>query len=188
MISAYGFAGKKASPSARFCTQKGNEMQNNHTSQRGVSLVDTLVVVALLAIVFTSYMTFNKRSVEANVSEAIGRSVDAMKALEQICLSDSDAVVRHNLDADYLYVPSGTEIDYIDRIVLGADCSRNMMTVVVWTAATGADANPIVELSTTGQTGTIEWQCHLIRGKPSHVPEFCRTSYILSPGSTPAGS
>ena len=155
-------------------------MYQRRNFTEGYSLIDAMMALALLAIVFSSWFALNSRSVEANVSEALVMSVEAMSALEATCSADSKAVVRDNLDAGYLYVPSGGDEDYLRRITLGADCARDMMVVVVWTAATGAEIDPIVEFSTATLDEGMRWQCRLIAGEPRHVPDFCRISYRTS--------
>lgn len=152
-------------------------------NMKGISLVETLIVLAALAIVAASALPgIADRSVRSKVNEGLLYAGDAMKALEQVCAQDGTAVVKTNLDAAYFYLPSDSEQDFVQRIVLGADCATDAMAIVIWTSSTGADTDPVVEISAESVLRTehgIEpvWTCKLIAGDPGHVPDECRNEY-----------
>jgi Tfp pilus assembly protein PilE len=145
---------------------------------KGISLIEVIVVFAVTS-VFVAYTLpdLGGLLIRAKVAEGLSLVEPAKAALEQTCESDHQAVVKDNLEAGYFYIPSGTEEDYLDRVQLGADCAKKTMVIVVWTGSTGANTDPVIEL-TANAPGAIEpWTCRLIRGNASHVPADCRDTY-----------
>ena len=65
----------------------------------------------------------------------------------------------------------------MSKILLGADCAKESMVIVIWTSVTGAPTDPILELTAEGPGNEPPWVCRLIRGDLKHVPSECRNSY-----------
>jgi hypothetical protein len=142
---------------------------------KGISLIEVLVVFAVTSI-FVAYTLpdMGGLSIRAKVAEGLSLVEPAKAALEQTCEIDDHAVVKNNLEAGYFYVPSGTDEDYLDRVLLGADCAKKSMVIVVWTGSTGANTDPVIELTANAPGAAEPWTCRLIRGNASHVPADCR--------------
>lgn len=153
-------------------------MKNCINKSKGISMLEVLVVFAItsIALAFT-FPAFNDHTVRAKVSESLSMAAPAKEALERTCAKNEQALVHNNLEADFFYVPSGTKQDYINRILLGADCSKNSMVIVIWTGGTGAETDPILELHANGPDADEPWSCRLIRGDTRHVPANCQQSY-----------
>ena len=83
-------------------------------------------------------------------------------------------------DGEFVFkvVPAETEADYLDRILLGADCGRDAMAVVIWTGSTGAATDPVVEWNAQRDGDAHRWTCRLVAGDIRHVPEECRVHYV----------
>ena len=62
----------------------------------------------------------------------------------------------------------------VRRVLLGADCAEQKMAVVLWTAATAAGIDPVLEWTTEGIGPDISWRCRVVLGDPRHVPGECR--------------
>ena len=156
---------------------------NKTDLNRGQTLPEVLMGVAMLAIILGGFLINTEGdSIRSNVQHSFEVAMGAQKALLKTCQTNRQAQVRSNLDADYFYVPSATEEDHVSRVLLGANCASDDMVVVLWTTATGADTDPIIELVAQRLPGSSEnqnridfaWKCHLIKGEPEHLPAGCR--------------
>ncbi len=145
---------------------------------RGVSLVEVIIVFALVSIIFTYALPdVHDQLVRSSVEDSLKLAGPAQDALLKTCNANGAAIVKTNLDAGYFYIPSGTEQDHVNNILLGANCSKGSMFIVIWTTSTGAETDPILELSADGSGADRSWTCHTIRGELRHVPSACRNSY-----------
>lgn len=142
------------------------------------SLIDLILLAVMVVIASALYSGYSDRAIRENVEVAIGVSSQGALALQKTCAEDNRAVVRNSMDAGYFYTPSGSSEDYLDRILLGADCSEGTMAVVLWTTLTGADSDPILELSALKSDAGMGWTCFLISGEARHVPKWCRNRYL----------
>jgi len=153
-------------------------MNYNIHHSKGISLIEVLIVFAVVSIMMTATMpAFRDQVIREKVSKGLTHAASAQEALQRTCESNEQALVRSNLDADYFYIPSGTDEDHVNRILLGADCAKQTMAVVIWTGHTGAKTDPVIELSSDLANGPDNWACRLIVGDFRHVPEDCRTRY-----------
>ena len=147
------------------------------SKSKGVSLIEIMIVFAVTFIMLASTLpSFIDKVIRAKVNESLSLAEPAKEALLKTCETNGTAVVHNNLEADYFYIPTGTKEDYVDRILLGADCANEFMVIIIWTGSTGAETNPILELSTDG-AGDNTWTCRVIQGDLRHVPSTCHNSY-----------
>jgi len=153
-------------------------MDTCSNQDKGISLIEILVVFAITSIALAyTFPALIDQSIRAKVNESISLAEPAKEALEKTCAKNAQATVSNNLEADYFYVPSGTEQDYVNKILLGADCSKKSMVIVIWTGNTGAPTDPIIEMHANGPDAAEPWSCRLIRGDERHVPSQCTQSY-----------
>mgnify|MGYP001811675260 CR=1 FL=1 len=146
---------------------------------KGVSLIEVIIAFAVVSIMMTVTLpAFRDHTIRAKVSAGLSRADEAKLALERTCRENHQAVVADNLEAGFFYIPSGTEADYLDRILLGADCGRDAMAVVIWTGSTGAATDPVVEWNAQRDGDAHRWTCRLVAGDIRHVPEECRVHYV----------
>ena len=157
--------------------------------QRGISLLEVIIVFAITAVlVALSMPNFHDYSTRARVVDALDQARPAQSALVRTCMSDNQAVVKNNADAGYVHHRSSPDRDFIDRVVLAADCEEKKLVVMVWTYNTGAQYDPVIEWTAEVPTGvTTEgfeppygWHCRVIRGDYAHVPQECRKHYRKS--------
>ena len=157
--------------------------------QKGISLLEVIIAFAITSILVAATMpNFQDYTVRGRVIEALRLAEPAERALVDTCMADESAIVNSNDDADYWYRRPSPDRDFIDRIVLAADCEQKNLTVMVWMINTGATPEPIIELSAKVPAGvTAEgfeepyyWNCRVIRGDFAHVPTDCRKRYRTS--------
>ena len=150
---------------------------------RGLSILEILIIFAIVSIVLGQTLPDPQHAlIRANVSEGLEIASTAQNALIDTCASNDRAIVRTNLDADFFYLPAGTEEDHVSRILLDADCSIDNMVVVLWTTHTGAETDPVIELvaralpdqAVHGIEKSYAWNCHLLKGDLQHVPASCQ--------------
>ena len=158
----------------------------NKRRSRGLSLIEVVIVFAITAVLVAATMpNFQDYAIRAKVIEGLDITTAAQDALVRTCMGNESAVVKTNQDAGYLYVPPPSSENFIEKIVLAADCAKKDLIVMVWTGNTGANPEPIIEMSARIPSGvTAEsfeepyyWNCRIIRGDFSHVPSNCRTRY-----------
>ncbi len=152
-------------------------MQFEFRRSRGFSLIEVIMTFAVALVLFslTVPMTLDA-GIRARVDVGLSITGEAQEALLKTCEANESAIVSSNLDAGYFYIPSGGAPDYVNRIMLEADCANDSMSIVLWTVDTGAETDPVLELSVNLSTGDT-WTCHVILGDLNHVPELCRNRY-----------
>lgn len=158
-------------------------------TSRGISLLEVVIAFAITSILVAATMpNFHDYSVRAKVEEGLVQATPAQSALVSACMRDPNAIVKANREANYQYVVTEPEKDFIDRVVLAADCHAKQLSVTVWTYGTGAETDPIIEWTAKVPSGvTAEgfeppyyWNCRVIRGDFAHVPTECRKTYRKS--------
>ncbi len=163
-------------------------MKINRT-QRGVSLLEVIIAFAITAVLVAITMpNFHDYSTRARVVDAMEQASPAQSALVRTCMADENAIVDSNADAGYVHRSTNPEHDFVDRVVLAADCAERNLVVMVWTYNTGAQPDPVIEWTAEVPSGvTVEgfeppygWHCRLIRGDFAHVPTECRKRYRKS--------
>ena len=169
---------------------KGEPLTMTSTnSQRGLSLLEVIIVFAITAVlVALSMPNFHDYSTRARVVDALDQATPAQSALVSTCMQDNKAVVKNNADAGYVHHRSSPDRDFVDRVVLAADCEKKNLVVMVWTYNTGARHDPVIEwtaevpsgVTTEGFEPPYGWPCRVIRGDYAHVPPECRKHYRKS--------
>lgn len=162
---------------------------NATNTQRGVSLLEVVIVFAITAVLAAISMpNFHEYGTRARVVEALEQAAPARAALVEACMQDDHAVVKSNADAGYVHKRLSPDHDFVDRVVLAADCEQKKLVVMVWTYNTGARHDPVIEWTAEVPSGvTVEgfeppygWHCRVIRGDYAHVPQECRKHYRKS--------
>lgn len=160
-------------------------MINRHEN-RGLSFIEVVIAFAITSVLVAAAMpNFQDYAVRARVIEGLSVTTSAQNALVRTCIADETARVRTNQDAGYVYVPPASGENFVEKIVLAADCAKKDLIVMVWTGNTGASPEPIIEMSARIPSGVTAgsfdepyyWNCRIIRGDFSHVPSNCRTRY-----------
>jgi type IV pilus assembly protein PilA len=163
---------------------KGASMKLKHL-MRGLSFIEVTIAFAITSVLVAAAMpNFQDFTVRARVIEGLEVSHEARDALVRTCMADEHALVSSNVDAGYRFVPSASGENFVEKIVLAADCANKYLIVMVWTANTGADPEPIIELRAKVPSVTADgfeepyyWNCRIIRGEFAHVPDNCRKHY-----------
>ena len=146
---------------------------------KGVSLLEVMIVfAATMVFVAVTAPLSSDLNVRLRVAEGLSIVDSAQRALQESCQKDGHAIINSNHDAGFDYVPAGSEEDYVNSIALSANCAENNMFIVVWTTHTGAEQDPVIELSSNerNEAGEPTWNCRVIEGNLQHVPAVCRKS------------
>jgi Tfp pilus assembly protein PilE len=159
---------------------------NQRHANRGISLIEVIIAFAITAVMVAMTMpNYHDYTIRARVAEGLRLTEPAREALVEACLADGKAVVDDNEDANYRYRRPAIDKDFIDRILLTADCEKRSLTVMVWMTQTGATPEPVIELTAWVPKGVLSdgfeepytWHCRLIRGDFAEVPPDCRTHH-----------
>lgn len=155
----------------------------------GISMLEVVIAFAITSILVAATMpNFHDYSVRAKVEEGLSQAIPAQSALVGACMRDPNAIIKDNREAAYQYVVTEPEKDFIDRVVLAADCGAKQLSVTVWTYGTGAETDPIIEWTAKVPSGVMAegfeppyyWNCRVILGDFAHVPSECRKTYRKS--------
>jgi type IV pilus assembly protein PilA len=163
-------------------------MGNKGTS-RSITFLEVVIAFAITAILIAATIpNFHDYTVRARVEEGLTQAARAQSTLVEACMTDATAVVRNNRDAGYHYTPTDPEKDFVDRVMLSADCTRKNLVVTVWLFNTGAQPDPVIEWTAKVPSGVMSsgfeppyyWNCRVLRGDFAHVPSECRKRYRKS--------
>ena len=159
------------------------------SSNRGFTLIELMIVLAIVAIVLTTAIpVYQNYTIRARATEGLSLAAAAKLAVAETCQSEPDTVVRSNADAGYSFIESMAHDSYVAEIRILADCASGTMWVGVRTKNTGARVDPIFLLTTNGllmpvqldvkgdRAGAIGWDCWGIAASAAHLPSGCRPS------------
>lgn len=158
-------------------------------SNRGISLLEVIIAFAITCILVAATMpNFQDYTIRAKVIEGMRLATPAQSALVETCMGDHDAKVNSNSDAGYFYAAPSPDKNFVDRVVLAADCGEKNLVVMVWLYNTGAQTEPVIEWTAKVPSGVTSegfeppyyWNCRVIRGDFAHVPQECRKRYRKS--------
>ena len=149
-------------------------MNININANRGISVIEVLIAFAVTCIFLATTLPAHRDSlIRDRVSESIRMAIPAREALVKTCAADAQSLVKRNIDAGYLFIPSLEAGDYISKIELSADCARRSMIVLIWTGNTGATHDPVIALTADSSGHGESWSCQLLEGDLRHVPATC---------------
>ena len=139
----------------------------NRRNQNGFTLVELMIVIAILAIlVALALPTYQDYSIRAKVSEGLSVAATAKFAVAEAVSSDVSPTPANTGF-------SGAEAEYVDSVVIANDGSGR---ITITTRNTGASPDPVYALvPTIHSAGTIDWDCELTTGDSKYVPAECRT-------------
>ena len=142
---------------------------------KGVSIIEGMVTFAVTAIIlaFTLPSAF-EQNIRDNVDVSLEFASAAKTALQNSCKANQKALISNNIEAGYFYTPSGSGVDHMNKIELGADCAQQSKVIVIWTSNTGAPTDPVLELTANGTRKESSWTCRVIEGDIRYVPSECQ--------------
>ena len=152
----------------------GNKSINNlnvHTVSRGFTLIELMIVVALIAIILTlAVPTYSNYSTRAKISESLSIAASAKTSVASTCQENRTIASLTNQLAGYDFQAT----KHVLNVVLGGPCLTP--TITMTTQDTGAQPDPV--LTITGDfspdTGRISWTC-VSSGPNLQVPKTCRS-------------
>jgi len=142
-----------------------------HTASSGFTLIELMIIVAVIAITFTvAIPTYSTYSIRSKIGEALYLVTAVKTAADSFCREDRTTAVLSNELVNYNFNAS----KYVKNIALGGSCDAPI--IVMTTQATGARPNPV--LTITGNyaddADQIAWTC-ASSGENVHMPETCRS-------------
>ncbi len=163
-------------------------MKRIHTNS-GISLLEVMIAFAVTSMLLAATLpNYTDYMIRERVSEGLKLASSAQEALIDACKMDEMAIVSDLFETGYSYNPETPQDVFVEKITIEADCAKKLMGVVVWTGHTGADVDPIIELTADFQpvvvngesAGQYSWTCRTIRGEYSQVPLDCRKRHRKS--------
>jgi type IV pilus assembly protein PilA len=155
---------------AEFLMKKLSENLKVHTTSSGITLIELLIIVAVISITLTMAIpTYSNYLIRSRIGEALSLSTAVKSAAASACQEDRTNAFLTNRLVSYNFQAS----KYARNIVLSGTC--HAPTITLTTRATGTQPNPV--LTITGEfaddTEQITWTC-VSSGLKIHAPEACR--------------
>jgi len=147
------------------------ETKKNRTPARGFTLIELMIVIAVIAIILTlAIPTYKNFITRAKIAEALSVANSAKMAVASSCQENPALAALTNDLAGYSFQVSKNVAD----ITLGGPCATP--TITITTVDTGAQPDPVLTITgdLTPSTGRTTWTC-VSTGLNVHVPETCRT-------------
>lgn len=146
-------------------------MKNIHRNQQGFTLIELMIVIAILAILLAiAIPAYQDYSIRSKVSECVNLAAGAKLAVAESAqsLGGLDQVTEEN--SGYTFPDDGTEF-----------CSDISITdatgvITATTQETGADEDPILTFTPTqdADDDPLTWDCFYTAGLTKHLPAECR--------------
>ena len=141
-----------------------------HTVSSGFTLIEVLIVVAVIIFLALAIPTYSNYSIRAKIGEAFSMISAVESATAYVCQTERSNFILTNRLVGYKFQAS----EYVQKIALSGTCDAP--TIVVTTRATGEQPSPILTISGTfaEDADQIIWTC-VSSGLNKYVPEICRS-------------
>jgi len=158
------------------------QMNEFHTT-RGISLLEVMIAFAFTTVLLAVTMPHSQDyTIRGRISDGLITLSDSQESLIETCASDPLANFSEGYETVYSSSSSVQEREFVFKALSEADCANRALSIVVWTWNTGADPDPILELTAkftpdvvNGDAfGQYTWTCRVIRGDLNHVPSGCQ--------------
>jgi len=156
---------------------------NEFHSSKGISLLEVMIAFAFTTVLLGLTMPhYQDYTIRARISDGLSGLSGNQEALVETCTSDPTAMVSEGYETVFSSGSTAQEREFVFKTLAEADCAKRTMSVVVWTWNTGADPDPILELSAKFMPDVVNgdafgqyiWTCRVIRGELNQVPSGCQ--------------
>lgn len=139
------------------------------TASSGFTLIELIIVVALIAIILTLALpAYSNYSIRAKIDDSLSIASSAKTSVIFACQTNPTLTSLSNQAANYNFEAA----NYIFNIEIGGDCDAP--TITITTQATGAETDPVFTITGDFNSNTrrMSWLC-VSDGLEIHVPESC---------------
>ena len=150
-------------------SMKMNSMKMVQAAQRGFTLIELMIVVAIIGILAAVALpAYQDYTVRAKVTEAMVQASAAKQAVTEAASSLGLANVT-SANSGYSFTANATT--YVASVAVA-----NGGTITVTTRATGAATDPAFTLTPAQSAANepIVWTCAQSAGEAKHAPATCR--------------
>jgi len=149
-------------------------MTNQSGVQVGFTLIELMIVVAIIAVILTLALpVYSTYVVRSKIGEALSVASAAKTAVGSACQEDMTIPALNNNLAGYYYPIVPGDGSYVESIVASGPCTDPVITVT--TKNTGASPDPVILLTGRVRTGSgnVTWVCSST--SPNNLlPAVCR--------------
>ena len=148
-----------------------NHSYSNPGSASGFTLIELMIVVAIIAIILTLALpVYSNYAVRAKVGEALSVGAGAKTATATTCVENPVIPALTNGVAGYGFQPG----PFVASIDISGPCTAPV--IVITTQLTGASPDPVLTLlgSLLPGSSQLTWTC-TTNGPNIYVPKSCRS-------------
>ena len=151
-------------------TRNAKNMKIPQGTNRGFTLIELMIVVAIIAIILTLGLpVYSNYIIRAKISEALNVANGAKTAVSTSCQETPTIPALTNALAGYNDI---TVTKYVASIQLTGPCTDPVITIT--TQATGAPTDPTLTITGELRQGHMDFTC-VSDGPNRHVPSECRS-------------
>ena len=142
-------------------------MKNLKKNQKGLTLLELLVVVAIAGILLTlAIPAYQNYLIRARVSEALTFAETAKTSVSETMLANGGEAPTSNTQAGYSFVEA---TDNVKNVQVG-----DAGNITITTTERAGDGTFFMK--PTWNNGQVTWSCHKGTLKTEYLPESCRTA------------
>lgn len=150
---------------------------NNVAAARGFTLIELMIVIAVIAIILTLALpTYGDYVIRSKIGEGLAVAKAAKTATSAACQEDRTLTALTNSKVGYYFDESLDQHAYVESIEVQGACINPVIRIT--TKNTGApDPQPVVTMTgnfPAGQ-GQVTWRCSSPNAANSLLPSTCRS-------------
>jgi type IV pilus assembly protein PilA len=155
---------------------KFNRNHPPQSKERGYTLIELMIVIAILAIVLTvAVPVYSNYTIRAKIAEGLSLANAAKTTVSATCVENRTLTSLTNSAAGYNFIAGTDSTDYVADIQASGTCTAPILTVT--TMNTGHSPDPQITMTGTVAIGSgqVTWKCSSSNTPNYLLPVTCRS-------------